>query len=420
MLLNNSSLNSGSQTTPAGTVGRINIDSDSDSDREFVLFNGTNTRTGLDLNANLGANEQVNEFTASMTLDMIANNGTFGNRQPDGVSFNLGKVDSASFTPGSAEYGVKTGLSVRLIGYNGGVRTAPGAFEIVWNGTVVATTALPISAITGAAAKFDISVAKDGAVSASWGNLRVSGKIPNSEWQKTSQEGWDYLLAGRTGGNGGTAWVDDLSVDSSIVCFARGTLIDTSRGPVLVQDLRAGDLVRTLDRGLRPLRWIGARHLDAARLAADPALRPVRIRKGALGEGMPEADLLVSPQHRVMIRSRMAERMFGATEVLVAACQLLDIDGVEIAADTPNVEYWHFLFDGHEIVSANGAFAESLHTGPLALQALGAAARAEIFAIFPELHDRPAQRSLARPPLSGREGRKLARSHARHKRALVI
>lgn len=205
--------------------------------------------------------------------------------------------------------------------------------------------------------------------------------------------------------------------ETDIICFTRGTLIDCADGPRPVETLRIGDLVHTLDRGLQPVRWIASRRL-ASELAAQPRLCPIRIRKGALGQGMPAADLLVSPQHRILVRSGIAQRMFGAAEVLVAAKQLLELQGVEIAR-LDSVEYVHFAFDRHEIVTANGAPSESLYPGPQALKSLGVAARDELFAIFPQLRKGDQPPVAARELVSGRQGRKLAARHAMHARPLV-
>ncbi|HRM76080.1 MAG TPA: Hint domain-containing protein, partial [Paracoccus sp. (in: a-proteobacteria)] len=113
--------------------------------------------------------------------------------------------------------------------------------------------------------------------------------------------------------------------------------------------------------------------------------------------------------------------MFGAPEVLVAAKQLLQIEGIDIAQDQAVVEYFHFLFDRHEIVLSEGAATESLYTGSEALRSVGHSAREEIFAIFPELRDRPEHMAAegARHLASGRMGRKLAVRHAQHAKALV-
>ena len=205
--------------------------------------------------------------------------------------------------------------------------------------------------------------------------------------------------------------------EAGVPCFSAGTLIETARGPVPAGDLAVGDLVRTRDAGLQPIRWIGRRALDAAALERAPRLRPIRIRASALGEGCPATDLVVSPQHRILVRSRIAQRMFGTDEVLVAAKQLCQLDGIDVAQDLSEVVYIHFLFDDHQIVFSNGAETESLLVGPEALKSVGIAARAEILALFPELADHAA--APARTLTSGRMARKLAVRHLQNERPLV-
>ena len=203
-------------------------------------------------------------------------------------------------------------------------------------------------------------------------------------------------------------------------CFAAGTRIRTAAGEVAVEDLEVGDTVDTRDSGVQPIRWIGRRSLSAADLADNPKLRPIRIRAGALGPGQPARDLVVSPQHRILVRSSIAQRMFGTPEVLVAARQLCQIDGIDIANDLTEVTYVHLLFDAHEILFSNGAETESLYTGPEALAAVGPAAREEIFALFPELMTRDYRPHPARSLPSGRLARRLAVRHLRNGKALVM
>lgn len=216
--------------------------------------------------------------------------------------------------------------------------------------------------------------------------------------------------------------VTDYEMGLAIVpCFTSGTLIETPSGPVAVENLSKGDLVLTCDNGPQPVRWTGSRTLTAQELEASPNLRPVRIRASALGKNLPERDLTVSPQHRVLVRSKIAQRMFSAEEVLVAAKHLLEIDGIEIAEEVTQVEYFHILFDRHEVVFSNGAETESLYTGPQALKSLGQAARDEIFTLFPELREEDSvDGSLAaRALVSGRMGRQLAQRHNKNRHELV-
>lgn len=229
--------------------------------------------------------------------------------------------------------------------------------------------------------------------------------------------GQDFTLTIQNGGAavGGEALTHETT---RVVCFGADALIETDRGPVPAGALAVGDLVRTRDAGLQPIRWIGGTSLGAAQLAANPRLRPIRIRAGALGDGLPLTDLVVSPQHRVLVRSRIAQKMFGTDEVLVAAKQLCQLDGIDIAEDLDSVTYVHFLFDDHQIVFSNGAETESLFTGDVALNSVGPAALEEILTLFPQLRSGVAP-VPARVLASGRMGRKMATRHLQNRRALV-
>ncbi|WBU65472.1 Hint domain-containing protein [Paracoccus aerodenitrificans] len=230
--------------------------------------------------------------------------------------------------------------------------------------------------------------------------------------------GLNFTLTLKNGGSAVAA--GNLTWDNTAVpCFGSDTLIRCKdREQIRAGDLQVGDLVETRDSGLLPIRWIGKRMLGPADLAANPKLRPIRIRRAALGLGLPEADLLVSPQHRILVRSKIAMRIFGASEVLVAAKQLCQIDGIEIAEDIDRITYVHFLFDNHQIVLSNGAETESLYTGPEALKSVGPAAMREIYSIFPELREGPAT-VPARFLVPGRIGRKFAERHAQNRKPLL-
>ena len=203
-------------------------------------------------------------------------------------------------------------------------------------------------------------------------------------------------------------------------CFAQGTLIETSTGPVPVEALRIGDLVMTGDNGLQPIRWIGGRQVNENELRADPRLRPVIIRADALGPGVPSADLMVSQQHRVLVRSKIAERMFDCPEVLVAAKHLCELDGVEIVENSKGVGYFHMLFERHEIVQSNGAETESLYVGPVAMRSLDRDAVNEVLMLFPELMACGEFIHPVRSFVPGRLGRKLASRHRQNGKPMLM
>ncbi len=74
------------------------------------------------------------------------------------------------------------------------------------------------------------------------------------------------------------------------------------------------------------------------------------------------------------------------------------------------VEYFHMLFDSHEIVFAEGCASESFHPGEQGWKALDQATRDEILDLFPELEngDFASYGQPARPSLKVQEGRALA------------
>jgi hypothetical protein len=130
-------------------------------------------------------------------------------------------------------------------------------------------------------------------------------------------------------------------------CYAEGTRILTARGAVAVEDLVEGDEAVTASGATRPVIWIGSRRVRCD-IHPNPAeVNPVRIRKGAFGEGLPERDLVLSPGH--------AAFMDG---VLIPAHSL--INGATIVQEqVEQVRYFHVELDVHDVILAEGLACES-------------------------------------------------------------
>ncbi|WP_380053029.1 Hint domain-containing protein [Falsihalocynthiibacter sp. SS001] len=174
----------------------------------------------------------------------------------------------------------------------------------------------------------------------------------------------------------------NIRIAIEAVCFVSGTLIDTMHGPVPVEDLRVNDMLVTRDNGLQPIRWVESNEVSAERTNIVPSLRPVRIKPGALGNGLPRRDLYVSQQHRIMVSGAAVQLFFGESDVLVEAKALCGWPGIEIVSVTKSVEYFHILLDHHEILNAEGAPAESLFLGEETLHTLSSAGLQELAEIF--------------------------------------
>ncbi|MBY6065442.1 Hint domain-containing protein [Leisingera aquaemixtae] len=197
-------------------------------------------------------------------------------------------------------------------------------------------------------------------------------------------------------------------IEQIIPCFTPGTLIATPLGERRVEDLQAGDRVITRDNGIQEIRWVGIRTLEGADMKGRAHLQPVLIRQGALGNGLPERDMMVSPNHRVLVANDKTALYFEDREVLVAAKHLTGLAGVDVV-ELASVTYIHFMFDQHEVVLSDGAWTESFQPGDQSLRGLDNAQRNELFELFPELKSQ-----------KGREGYTAARRSLRKHEAHLL
>lgn len=218
------------------------------------------------------------------------------------------------------------------------------------------------------------------------------------------EKGNGFFTAGRLNDHTEDSYV---TPNLPVPCYLAGTKILTEAGEVAVDDLKIGDMVVTADHGPQPIRWIGSRKLSLWCLRANEKLRPIRIKAHSFGALMPSRDLLVSPQHRILIRGDDAQRLTGQREVMLAAKFLLPLSGVEVATDLQEVEYFHILFDHHEIVLANGTPSESLYAGPGSLTALSRDSREAIQRLYPEQDWIASPAMPARPFLKGKLAKRL-------------
>lgn len=169
-------------------------------------------------------------------------------------------------------------------------------------------------------------------------------------------------------------------------CFTPGTLIATRKGERRVEDLQVGDRVITRDNGLQEIRWIGQHALTARDQQKATDLSPVLIEAGALGEGLPERDFLVSPEHKILVSNDKTALHFEDNEVFVAAKDLTDMKGVDVI-EVSQTSYIHLHFDDHEVILSNGTWSESPAPKAQSSASVGTAQRQEIVELFPELRD---------------------------------
>ncbi len=210
-------------------------------------------------------------------------------------------------------------------------------------------------------------------------------------------------------------WVVRMAIDRTaqaagaraaggVICFTPGTAIRTAEGTKRIEDLRPGDWIATKDNGLQEILWTGNRRMTGARLHAMPHLRPIRFRVGALGLGRPDGDLLVSPQHRMLVNGPAARALFNTPEVLVAAEDLINDVSILVDHTQREVIYIHILLERHQVIWANGLETESFHPSNTALDTVAPEQRATLLQLLPGLDVNPhVYGDYARRNLSGPE-----------------
>ncbi|WP_407943502.1 Hint domain-containing protein [Methylobacterium sp. EM32] len=178
-------------------------------------------------------------------------------------------------------------------------------------------------------------------------NLRVAGAYTTA----------NFSFAQNTTPTGSGEFTSEYDIRTNVVlCFSGGTRIRTSTGEIPVERLRVGDRVVTAEGRLRPITWIGHRHLAADAGALPHDRQPIRIRANAFGPGLPARDLRLSPGHPVLVGADED----GTGGVLVPAMCL--INGTSVVREPARaVTYWHVELDAHDILLAEGLAAESYY-----------------------------------------------------------
>lgn len=135
-------------------------------------------------------------------------------------------------------------------------------------------------------------------------------------------------------------------------CFAEGTALRTPDGEAKVETLVPGSLVMT-PKGAMPVKWLGHRFITVANQPVPEENWLVRIREGALADGVPSRDLLVTQEHCMVFEGK-----------LVPARMLVNGESILIDRTINSYTYYHVELESHEAVWAENALTESyLDTG---------------------------------------------------------
>jgi len=153
--------------------------------------------------------------------------------------------------------------------------------------------------------------------------------------------------------------------EAAFASFARGTLMQTERGLIAVEDLLPGDRLRTVEDGFQTLLWRGGTMIVPQGEGQDPAMRRLtRIAADALGIARPMSDLVLGPRARLSFRAPGIRKLTGQDSALIPARDFIDgINVIELTPPSP-VQVFQLGFAAHYRILANGVEVESLHPGP--------------------------------------------------------
>ena len=171
--------------------------------------------------------------------------------------------------------------------------------------------------------------------------------------------------------------------------IARGANLRTPCGLRGIEMVRPGDLVVTRN-GLRPVRMVWTRCVTREQMQMSADLAPIRLKPRAIGPMMPQRDLLLAPDHHLLVPGHRMAGMPDGIPVLTEARRLAGTcDSVHVDMSMDSVTFYHLVFDRQQILAANGLPVASFLPDAVALRDLGGPMRDALEDRFPALRERP-------------------------------
>ncbi len=172
--------------------------------------------------------------------------------------------------------------------------------------------------------------------------------------------------------------------------FGGDSLIRTPMGTRRAELMRPGDMIITRNNGLQIVRAIWKKRLTRIDMGVGSGRAPVRLKPRAIGPMMPQRDLLVAADHRVLVPGY---RLADAPDT---QCRLVEASELAEASDqaytdrsTQGVELYTFIFDSHQVFCASGLPVESFLPSASTIAPLRRRLRRELVALFPALRKNP-------------------------------
>lgn len=303
----------------------------------------------------------TSDINVTPSTPLVVSGGQFlrdnGSALNDGTITVAGRLSVAGDYTGSGSITVENGGRVGIGGVASNTGTfvfsgtadvldedTPGTFSPVLTGLVNGDR-LALSPISGVAAA-SATITPDGAglETVTYAGTMSGGGTATFTFTvatATLPPGAAFVAQNSVANNG-------IGIDLLVTCFLAGTRIRTPDGERAVEDLAIGDPVTTAAGGAEPVKWIGRRSYAGRFLRSNPGAQPVLVRAGALADGIPTRDLYLSANHALAIDG-----------VLIPAQSLVNGRTIQRVTGLDRVDYFHIELEGHDIILAEGAPAET-------------------------------------------------------------
>ncbi|MEP3441910.1 Hint domain-containing protein [Sulfitobacter sp.] len=171
--------------------------------------------------------------------------------------------------------------------------------------------------------------------------------------------------------------------ESAFSAFTHGSLIQTTMGPIAIEDLQPGDMVRTSTGEPAMLTWIGTSTFSPHDTGQRTPL--IRIMPDALGQSRPERSVTVGPGARILHTAANLRGLSDGRQLLTPASRFVDgVNVIEVTPPTP-IRLFHICLSRHAVINVDGIEMETFHPGSAAPREISHAQRDRFISLFPRI-----------------------------------
>lgn len=171
--------------------------------------------------------------------------------------------------------------------------------------------------------------------------------------------------------------------ENAFSALTHGSLVQTTMGPIAVEDLQPGDMVQTATGEAAELTWVGTSTFSPAESGKRTVL--IRIMPDALGQSRPERSLTLGPGARILHTPAALRGVADGRQLLTHASRLVDgVNVIEISPPTP-VRLFHICLSRHAVINVDGIQMETFHPGANAARDATHSLRDRFISMFPRI-----------------------------------